>query len=207
MSYIMIIIRGFLFALLALTLQGCITLSPQDQKSNSPEYYSALTLSDQQLLSDESLFNHAGYRIKNYRAPVPSIAPYATTLSTAELQQAIKEDEVLLIDVLPTPFRAGKFIDTADHKNIPNSNWLPNTGKGVLDPFTSAYFAKKLHELTAGNRQHKLVFYCKTDCWMSWNACRRAAEEGYQNILWYSEGIDGWQKAGLPLVSAQAIQP
>jgi PQQ-dependent catabolism-associated CXXCW motif protein len=44
-----------------------------------------------------------------------------------------------------------------------------------------------------------VVLYCLADCWMSWNAAKRAQEIGYSNVAWYREGTDGWFAAGLPL--------
>lgn len=198
------LIQSILGLLLVSTLQSCAVFQPSLETT---EYQSALTDTDRQLLADASSFNRAGYRIDHYRAPVPSLAPYATTLSTSALQDVIAQQNLLLIDVLPTLFRAGRFIDTDNHQHIPNSIWLPNTGKGELDPVISAYFLSKMDEITQGNRQQAVLFYCKTDCWMSWNASKRAGEAGYQNIYWYPEGIDGWKKAGGTLVPAHAVQP
>jgi hypothetical protein len=33
-----------------------------------------------------------------------------------------------------------------------------------------------------------LCFYCLADCWMSWNAAKRALSLGYSNVAWYREG-------------------
>jgi len=38
---------------------------------------------------------------------------------------------------------------------------------------------------------------------MSWNAVRRAAALGYQNIYWLSEGTDGWTDWGGTLIDAK----
>jgi PQQ-dependent catabolism-associated CXXCW motif protein len=38
-----------------------------------------------------------------------------------------------------------------------------------------------------------------TDCWMSWNAARRAVALGYSAVNWYPLGADGWANSGLPL--------
>ena len=40
---------------------------------------------------------------------------------------------------------------------------------------------------------------------MSWNAAKRALENGYRNVVWYPEGTDGWQAAGLPLAVAEPV--
>ncbi|HSN88746.1 MAG TPA: rhodanese-like domain-containing protein, partial [Thermoanaerobaculia bacterium] len=45
-----------------------------------------------------------------------------------------------------------------------------------------------------------VVFYCYgRSCIRSRNACSAAAHAGFQNLLWYREGIPAWQQAGLPL--------
>jgi len=55
-----------------------------------------------------------------------------------------------------------------------------------------AYFRKNLERVTAGDRNRPLVFYCFVDCWMSWNAAKRALEFGYVRVIWYPDGTDGW---------------
>ncbi|MFZ3185599.1 MAG: hypothetical protein WA173_15815 [Pseudomonas sp.] len=52
--------------------------------------------------------------------------------------------------------------------------------------------------------QQLLVFYCRSDCGLSWNAIKGGAALGYQNLYWYRDGIDAWEQAGL---SVQAAQP
>ena len=38
---------------------------------------------------------------------------------------------------------------------------------------------------------------------MSWNAAKRVIMWGYTGVIWYPEGTDGWQDAGLPLEEAK----
>ena len=77
--------------------------------------------------------------------------------------------------------------------NIPGSIWLPDTGYGELAPSMADYFAKGLEKATHGDRARLLVVYCLADCWMSWNAAKRALALGYSNVAWYPEGTDGWR--------------
>ena len=49
----------------------------------------------------------------------------------------------------------------------------------------------------AATPQRLLVIYCQADCWMSWNAAKRALSYGYPNVAWYPDGTDGWERAGL----------
>jgi PQQ-dependent catabolism-associated CXXCW motif protein len=51
------------------------------------------------------------------------------------------------------------------------------------------------------------VVYCLKDCWMSWNAAKRALAMGYTNVAWYPDGTDGWASADLPLEQATPAGP
>ena len=75
---------------------------------------------------------------------------------------------------------------------------------GSFNDPTQQEFAGFLQQMTQGNRQVPLVFYCQgPQCWMSYNAALRAINLGYKNVLWYRGGIEAWQRAGLPLSGAQ----
>jgi len=155
----------------------------------------------------ETVPEPAGFRMANYRAPVPTTLTGATTVDTVGLQELLAAEAPALIDVLPAPRppadRAGARIwrDPA-HANIPGSVWLPNVGYGALAPEFETWFADQLAALSDGDRTRPLVFYCQAGCWMSWNAAKRALALGYENVVWYPEGTDGWQAAGLPLEAA-----
>jgi PQQ-dependent catabolism-associated CXXCW motif protein len=76
---------------------------------------------------------------------------------------------------------------------------LPNTGYGALSAADDAYFRRGLERATKGDRDVPLVFFCQRNCWISWNAARRALEYGYRRVAWLPDGTDGWAEAGLPL--------
>ena len=61
------------------------------------------------------------------------------------------------------------------------------------------YFRTGLEKATGGDKAKPLVFYCLRDCWMSWNAAKRAIAVGYRDVSWYPDGTDGWSEAGHPL--------
>lgn len=61
------------------------------------------------------------------------------------------------------------------------------------------YFEQGLLHATAGDRDRAIVFYCLANCWMSWNAAKRAIALGYTHVAWYPDGTDGWTADGLPL--------
>ena len=131
-------------------------------------------------------------------------------MAVEEVGERLAAEAPVLIDVLPAPRppgdRAGARIwrDKA-HANIPGSIWLPNVGYGELSPEFETYFSDQLARLTGGDPERRLVFYCEADCWMSWNAAKRALANGYRNVVWYPEGTDGWQAAGLPLEEAEPV--
>jgi PQQ-dependent catabolism-associated CXXCW motif protein len=59
--------------------------------------------------------------------------------------------------------------------------------------------------LTHDQLDQPIVIYCLADCWMSWNAVKRAASYGYTKLYWYRDGTDGWSDAGLPVEPAREI--
>lgn len=149
-----------------------------------------------------------GYRMDRYRAPVPATLEGAKVLSTPALQKLIAKQRPILIDVLP---KTRKPQDRAPsqlwieprRENIPGSLWLPNVGYGELAPEFARYFQDELAKATGGDKSKPLVFYCDPNCWMSWNAAKRARRElGYTQVYWYPEGASGWKKAGQQLAAA-----
>lgn len=149
-----------------------------------------------------------GYRTGNYRGPVPATLAGATILTTDALRRLMEGGNPLPVDVLPAPRRPATFgPDTLwlppARRNIPGGIWLPNTGFGLLPVEEEDYLRENLIRATGGDKGRALVFYCLADCWMSWNAAKRALEWGYGNVYWYPEGTDGWAAAGLPLEDSQ----
>ena len=144
-----------------------------------------------------------GYRMQEYRAPVPATLEGARVVSTEEAAELWRKKGAIFIDVLPKPPKpelpAGTVWREPPRLDIPGSVWLPDVGFGALSGEMEAWFRSNLDELTGGDKARPLVIYCKTDCWMSWNAGKRAIEWGYSGVIWYPEGTDGWEAAGLPL--------
>ena len=151
------------------------------------------------------------YRTENYRAPTPATLRGARVVSTAEAQAIWKEGSAAFIDVLPgfppAPNLPAGTVWRGQHRfNIPGSTWLPDTGYGDLSPAAEAYLKTGLERITRGDRAKPLLIYCQRDCWMSWNAAKRAVMWGYTAVIWYPEGTDGWQDAELPLQEAKALK-
>ncbi|HWK46308.1 MAG TPA: PQQ-dependent catabolism-associated CXXCW motif protein [Stellaceae bacterium] len=146
----------------------------------------------------------SGYRLDDYRAPVPATVEGGTVIHTKGLQALIGRRHVVLIDVLPAPRRPeGMRPDQpwlpVPRRDIPGSLWLPDVGRGALAPELARWFQESLARATAEDKNRILVFYCLSQCWMSWNATKRAARWGYRHVYWYPDGSDGWAKAGLPV--------
>jgi PQQ-dependent catabolism-associated CXXCW motif protein len=149
-----------------------------------------------------------GYRMDNYRAPVPATLAGARVLSTEEAEAIWRSRSGVFIDVLPRPPKpanlpAGTVWRDKPRFNIPGSIWLPDTGYGMLAPATEDYFRNGLARARGGDKPTLLVIYCQADCWMSWNAAKRALSYGYSNVAWYPQGTDGWRRANLPSAESQ----
>ena len=145
-----------------------------------------------------------GYRLEDYRAPTPLTLRGAKAIGTEEAEQIWRRRSAAFVDVMPRAPRPrnlpeGTLWRDKPRSNIPGSIWLPDTGYGELAPSMADYFAKGLEKATHGDRARRLVVYCLTDCWMSWNAAKRALALGYADVAWYRDGTDGWSAALLPL--------
>jgi len=150
------------------------------------------------------------YRMKDYRAPVPLTLKGAKVID-AGLADKLWDDgrgNVIFIDVYPKPPKPKNLPKNTiwrepKHKSIKGAYWLANVGFGLLAPKFDRYFRDGLKRITGADRGKRLVFFCKRDCWMSWNAGKRALSYGYKNVIWFPDGTDGWEDFGLPLVVAK----
>lgn len=145
----------------------------------------------------------AGFRMEEYRAPVPTALTGARVISTEEAEALWRAGDAIFVDVLPRPpmpeLPEGTVWREPPHSDIPGSVWLADVGFGSLSPEMEEWYRESLERLTGGDLAQPLVLYCRSDCWMSWNAGKRAIGWGYTGILWYPGGIESWEAAGLPL--------
>ncbi len=145
-----------------------------------------------------------GFRGEPYRDAVPATLTGARVADTATAA-ALHAAHVPFVDVLPRQARPaglppGTVWHEKPHGSIPGAIWLPNTGYDRLNPTEEALLRDGLARV-APDPAVPLVIFCKADCWMSWNAAKRAVGWGYTAVWWYPEGTDGWAAAGLPLVT------
>jgi PQQ-dependent catabolism-associated CXXCW motif protein len=151
-----------------------------------------------------------GYWQGAMNGPVPATLTGGTVVGTTDLAELMHKEEPVLIDVVPAPRRPEKQTTLwlpLPHHDIPRSVWIPGAGSGVISASMTDYFRRRLSELTANDRSRGLVFYCRVNCWASWNAAKRAIAEGYKRVSWYPDGIEAWQDAGLPTEIAVAEGP
>ena len=151
-----------------------------------------------------------GYRMEDYRAPTPATLAGARVVATGEAAALWRAGGAVFVDVLPRPPRPaglpeGTVWRDKPRRSIPGGIWLPDTGYGALAAAAESYFRIGLERTTGGDQTKTLVFYCLKDCWMSWNAAKRALAMGYHNVVWFPAGSDGWEEAGLPLAQAEPV--
>ncbi len=144
-----------------------------------------------------------GYRMNQYKAPVPSHVPGGKTVDVDDILE-LKKIGATLIDVVGSGKNLTKGVEddwvvVKQHNSVPHSIWLPDVGRGALTPAQESYFKKALSNITKNNKAHPLVIYCRENCWLSWNATKRAAIYGYSNLYWFPGGREGWRKAGYEL--------
>ena len=149
-----------------------------------------------------------GYRMEAFRAPVPDSLQGATTVKTEQVWELWEAKAAIFIDVLPRPPKPkdlpeGTVWRDRPRNNIPGSVWLPNVGFGALNRTVEAYFRDNLERLTAGDKSKAILIYCQVDCWMSWNAAKRALEYGYSQVYWYPDGTEGWAISGGRLIPSE----
>jgi len=171
---------GACFLLLAVTV-GATVAAPTGQTAHAPE--------------------PDGYWLGPVRGPVPATIAGGTVIDTAALAQLLANGGAVLMDVADAPHRptglpAGTLWLPPPHRDIAGSVWFPGVGRGAISPRFEAWFHKRLAELTGGNQDKRIVVYCHPRCWMSWNASKRAINDGYRAVYWYPDGLEGWEAAG-----------
>jgi PQQ-dependent catabolism-associated CXXCW motif protein len=148
--------------------------------------------------------------MEDYRSQTPETVVGGVVLDTGAAHGLWADQHAVWIDVLPAPQRPTHLPPSAlwkplPHRDIPGSIWLPEIGRGALSPQIEAYFRAHLDAATEGRRDVPVVFYCLAECWMSWNAAKRAASWGYTRVYWYRDGTDGWEAANLPTHIAEPV--
>lgn len=153
-----------------------------------------------------------GFRTHAYRSPVPDALNGARVVSDDEAEALWRSGEAVFIDVFPQAPKPSGLPDgtiwrVPKRESIAGAIWLPNVGYGELQPNLQTFFETTLERLAAGDKAKALVFYCLKDCWMSWNAAKRAVQLGYTNVVWYPDGTDGWREFERPVAALVPLMP
>ncbi|MFM7085244.1 MAG: PQQ-dependent catabolism-associated CXXCW motif protein [Hyphomicrobium sp.] len=151
----------------------------------------------------------ADYRQDDYRSLVPKTLKGAKVITSNEAEQLIADRSVIFIDVYPRSPKPknlpqGTLWRDTQHSTIEGAHWMPNVGYGVLSSDIETYFKTRLEKLTDHKKNCSLVFLCQRNCWMSWNAAKRAVSWGYTSVHWFPDGTDGWMMLGNSL---QSVDP
>ncbi len=141
----------------------------------------------------------------NYRAPTPATVAGGTALDTPAARQLWKDGGAVWIDVLAAPHRpanlpaCGRMAAGAAarySRQLVAARCRPRRTRSPSSKPISAPTSSGSAKAVAAR---PFVFYCLANCWMSWNAAKRAASWGYTRVYWYRDGTDGWEAAKLPL--------
>ena len=138
-----------------------------------------------------------GFRLSDYDAPVPETLQGAHVVGDEAAHALWLSGRVVIFDVmpdLPRPDNLPKSVLWQGRKrnSIPGAIWLPYAGFGELDAVAAATFEADLARHTDGDQTTPILFLCRADCWMSWNAAKRAVALGYARVFWYPQGTTGW---------------
>jgi PQQ-dependent catabolism-associated CXXCW motif protein len=134
----------------------------------------------------QSIPEPSGYRMDEYRAPVPKTLKGAQVVTTVEAEKIWRAKSAVFVDVMPQAPKPdnlpkGTIWRDKPRDDIPGSVWLANVGYGLINAETEAYFRAGMAQNGAADKKQPVVFYCMTNCWMSWNAAKRAVEWGLRD--------------------------
>ena len=121
------------------------------------------------------------------------------------------KQQAAFIDVLPRPPRPqGLPASTIWHPKAAAS--ISPTASGCRIPATAPSHPSWRHisqlglaQASAGDHGRMLVFYCLENCWMSWNAAKRAMALGYTMLRGIRDGTDGWTANGFPTEAREPV--
>ena len=156
------------------------------------------------------LFDVQGYRTGRYRAPVDRAPAPARRIALGDAARLVPGPDALFVDVLPV-FAGWRDPDTGRwhlsevHETIAGALWHPDAGRAPVEGAVWQALLASVDTARAQRPALPVVLFCRTDCWMGWNAARRLARERGGSVYWLSEGIEGWHAQGLRLAPATPV--
>ncbi|WP_066554847.1 rhodanese-like domain-containing protein [Croceicoccus bisphenolivorans] len=157
-------------------------------------------------------FDADGYRAASYRAPVDRDPRPAARLALPAALLLQPGRDALFIDVLPAmggvrDASTGQWRLGEEHLTIPGAVWHPEAGRSEPDPALWNALVAEVERARRTDPHVPVILFCRTDCWMGWNAARRLASQGQTNIWWLAEGIEGWRKSNELVIAEPVIVP
>jgi len=124
-----------------------------------------------------------------FHGPTPHRIPGGQVITTQGLVALLRQQQ--------TPVHLFHVLDWGEA--LPFAVVMPwASAPGGFSDDTQRRLARLLEQVTDGDREAPLVFYCASaECWMSYNAALRAIRAGHRNVLWYRGGLEAWGVAGL----------
>lgn len=158
----------------------------------------------------DTSFDSDGYRAERYRAPVDRLPSPARPIPLSTALHMHQRNRAMFIDVAPVESghrdpATGVWTLSQAHVSIPGAAWHPETGRTHPDPVLWHALVKSTRDAARRRPGRPIVVFCRSDCWMGWNAARRLARGGVHTVYWLAEGIDGWHEAGRALVGVQPV--
>ena len=127
----------------------------------------------------------------------PNMVTGGKVVDTRGLAELIKTDKPVLLDVAEADRKpqgmAPGMIWSPTHRTIPGAVFLQGGGSGTDDKAYGDAFAARVKTLTGGDKAKPIVTFCHPDCWGSYNAAKRLIELGYTNVVWFRDGLEGWE--------------
>ena len=180
--------RGAALALALLVASGAGAETWQQAQARRPELFHPVT----------------GLRIDRHRSPTPLTIPGPARVASPLRARVLLAAGAVAVDVYGASQSRfdeldGTWLVPGPRDSLPGAIWLPEVGRGVLEPAMQAYLVREIDRASGGDRARPVVVFCVADCWMSWNAAQRIALLGYADVWWYRLGTDGWLDMGWPL--------
>ena len=123
-------------------------------------------------------------------------------LDTDDIKNIVNSRSAILLDtwkkdIKPEKLDYKKWMP-AQRYSLPGAKWLPNVGLEILTPELRKYFEETVKRLTKGNKDAKIVCFCRRG-YYSKIAAERLVQMGYPNIFLYP-GSDLGEDAGNRLI-------
>ena len=123
-------------------------------------------------------------------------------LDTDDIKNIVNSKSAILLDtwkkdIKPEKLDPKKWLP-AQRYSLPGAKWLPNVGLEILTPELRKYFEETVKRLTKGNKDAKIVCFCRRG-YYSKIAAERLVQMGYTNIFLYP-GTDLWEDTGNRLI-------